>query len=94
MKDEGEIRIKTYKTEDAAIIEIADTGKGIPAENLEKIFDPGFTTKSSGVGTGLGLSIVYNIVKKHRGNISVKSEPGRRSTFTIEIPLDLNEADQ
>ncbi|MFC2157665.1 sensor histidine kinase [Acidobacteriota bacterium] len=88
IEDKGEINIKTFQSKKSIFIEISDNGKGIPEENLNKIFDPGFTTKSSGVGTGLGLSIVYNIVKKHKGEISVKSEYGKGSTFTVEIPIN------
>jgi two-component system NtrC family sensor kinase len=68
------------------IIEIEDTGKGIPAELLGHIFDPFFTTKGM-EGTGLGLSISYGIIKKHRGAINVKSEVGVGTTFTISLPI-------
>jgi signal transduction histidine kinase len=67
-------------------VEIADTGKGIARENLEKIFDPFFSTKSHGEGTGLGLPIVRDIVKKHDGYISVESEIGKGSTFSVLLP--------
>lgn len=69
------------------LVEIADSGPGIPAENLRRIFDPGFTTKGVGVGTGLGLSICYRIVADHRGRIEVDSAPGRGTTFRIHLPL-------
>jgi len=82
----GEIGIKTYSDETRVFIEISDNGKGIPAENLEKIFDPGYTTKSSGVGTGLGLSIVYKIIEAHKAKIKAESTVGEGSKFTIEIP--------
>jgi len=74
---------------DRAVIQFTDDGVGIPKENLHKIFDPGFTTKGVGVGTGLGLSICYQIVKNHKGEIRAESSPGKGSTFTIEIPVDL-----
>ncbi len=64
----------------------SDTGTGIPPENLEKIFDPGFTTKGVGVGTGLGLSLVYKIIEDHGGSMEVKSELGKGSKFTISLP--------
>jgi signal transduction histidine kinase len=67
-------------------IRIADTGCGIPPENLERIFDPFFTTKGVGHGTGLGLSVSYGIIHAHNGDISVSSEPGCGSTFTISLP--------
>jgi two-component system NtrC family sensor kinase len=65
-------------------VEIADTGAGIPRENLTRLFDPFFTTKSS--GTGLGLSVTYGIIERHGGTIEVKSEVGRGSVFTIKFP--------
>ncbi|MFC2164525.1 sensor histidine kinase [Acidobacteriota bacterium] len=87
--DKGEINIRTYSDESHIYIEISDNGRGIPDENLEKIFDPGFTTKSSGVGTGLGLSIVYKIIEAHKGNIKAESIVEEGSKFTIEIPKTL-----
>jgi signal transduction histidine kinase len=82
----GEINIKTYSDETHVYVEISDNGRGIPDENLEKIFDPGFTTKSSGVGTGLGLSIVYKIIEAHKGHIKAESTVKEGSKFTIKIP--------
>jgi signal transduction histidine kinase len=84
--DKGEIKIKTYSQEGYLIVDIADTGRGIPPENLKKIFDPFFTTKPVGQGTGLGLSVSYEIVKKHQGDIAVKSKVGEGSTFTVRLP--------
>ena len=72
----GEIRIRTRADDAKVCIQIADNGKGILPEHLPKIFDPGFTTKGTGVGTGLGLAICYNIIQKHKGSITVESEPG------------------
>jgi signal transduction histidine kinase len=60
---------------------------GIHPENLQKIFDPGFTTKGVGVGSGLGLAICYKIVNEHGGKIDVESEVGRGTTFTITLPV-------
>jgi two-component system, cell cycle sensor histidine kinase and response regulator CckA len=68
------------------VIEVGDTGTGIPEENLSKIFDPFFTTKGPSEGTGLGLSIVYGIVKKHEGQIHVSSTLGKGTTFSIYFP--------
>lgn len=83
----GEIRIKTRTLDGKVSIQIADTGKGILPEHLPRIFDPGFTTKGTGIGTGLGLSICYNIIQKHKGTITVESEPGRGTEFTITLPV-------
>jgi two-component system NtrC family sensor kinase len=82
----GEIKIKTRANNGYVEIIIIDSGSGIPKENLPKIFDPFFTTKKIGKGTGLGLNVVYNIIKKHRGEIDVKSDVGKGTTFTIRIP--------
>ena len=83
----GQILVKTRFRNDSAVIEIRDTGTGIPEENLERIFDPGFTTKQSGVGTGLGLSIVYQIIQDHRGKVEVESRVGQGSTFRLTLPV-------
>jgi len=69
-------------------IEIADTGRGIPPEDIGRIFDPFFTTKKAGLGTGLGLSIAYGIVTRHGGTIVVDSEPGRGASFRIRLPVE------
>jgi two-component system NtrC family sensor kinase len=81
--------LRTNLAEDKShvIIEIEDTGKGIPPEFLARIFDPFFSTKGT-EGTGLGLSISYGIVKKHKGTIDVKSTVGVGTTFTITLPVD------
>ncbi|MCX5887875.1 MAG: PAS domain S-box protein [Deltaproteobacteria bacterium] len=70
-----------------AYIEVADTGCGIPEENLPRIFDPFFTTKDLGKGTGLGLSTVYGIIQENSGNIWVKETSQAGTTFIIELPL-------
>ena len=75
-------------------VEFRDTGHGIPEENLERIFDPFFTTKDAGHGTGLGLAISYGIVKEHRGSISVESVAGQGTTFTIRLPVTIEEEGQ
>lgn len=87
IEGKGEITIKTEKQENKVIITISDSGKGIPTEDLHRIFDPGFTTKGVGVGTGLGLSICYQIIEKHKGKIVAESELGKGSVFKIELPL-------
>ena len=87
----GEITITTYEKGGYANVEFKDTGVGIPPEKLNRIFDPGYTTKGVGVGTGLGLSICYQIMQDHQGEIRVESEVGKGSTFTVVIPTDLKE---
>ncbi|MFQ5455588.1 MAG: ATP-binding protein [Nitrospirota bacterium] len=82
----GKLTIRTFVSEDNIIIEINDTGCGIPDENLNKIFDPFFTSKEKMEGTGLGLSLCYGIINEHGGNISVKSKKGD-TTFRISIPV-------
>ncbi|MCF8105609.1 MAG: response regulator [Desulfohalobiaceae bacterium] len=66
---------------------VNDTGSGIPGDRIEKIFEPYFTTKAKETGTGLGLSVVQGIVRSHHGHITVSSEPGTGSTFTVYLPL-------
>ncbi len=85
--DAGVLRIETAPGSDGwLVVRVIDSGKGIPAENLERVFEPFFTTKGEGKGTGLGLSIVRNIVQQHRGSITVHSEVGQGTTFEILLP--------
>ncbi|KPL25151.1 MAG: hypothetical protein AMJ75_01725 [Phycisphaerae bacterium SM1_79] len=85
---EGQLTVATRMARDGRGIEIefTDTGSGIPQENLEKIFDPFFSTKEVGRGTGLGLAVSYGIIARHKGTINVKSEPGKGTTFTVTLP--------
>ena len=87
IETKGEIKIVTEHSNDSIIISISDNGDGIKAENIEHIFEPFFSTKEIGKGTGLGLSICYDIIKKHNGNIEVKSEIGVGTTFSIILPI-------
>lgn len=84
MGSAGRLRVTTRPAGDGVEVVIADTGPGIPPDRLSKIFDPFFTTKEK--GTGLGLSVVYGIVERHGGTISVESELGRGTAFTIRLP--------
>ena len=86
MKGKGELKIKTCKELDYAVIEIEDNGPGIPKDIQSRIFDPFFTTKKVGEGTGLGLDTVGRIVRRHHGFIEVESQPGQTS-FTIRLPF-------
>ena len=83
----GEIIIRTGKIEDRVFVSIIDTGCGIPKSKVARIFEPGYTTKGVGVGTGLGLSICYKIIQKHEGRILVKSEEGKGTEITVELPI-------
>jgi len=84
----GTIVIETSFDGEAVRVAVADSGKGIPREELEKIFMPFFTTKEVGKGTGLGLSVSYGIVESLGGRIEVESTVGKGSTFTIVLPTE------
>lgn len=83
----GLITVRTRADDANIYVSVADTGVGIAEENMGRIFDAFFTTKEVGRGTGLGLSISYEIVKKHKGEITVESKIGEGSTFTVRIPI-------
>lgn len=90
--DGGSITLNTDVTDgDEVIIEVADTGEGIPAENLGKIFDPFFTTKGVGNGTGLGLAVTYGIVQEHAGTIEARSEKGSGTVFKLVFPASVKQ---
>lgn len=86
--ERGEITIETALEGDRVVVVISDTGIGIEEALLKHIFDPFFTTKPVGEGTGLGLSISYGIVERHGGTITVTSELGVGTTFTVSLPLE------
>ena len=86
MHGKGELRVRTYRDDGCAVVEIGDNGPGISPEVKPHIFEPFFTTKGVGEGTGLGLDTVQRIVKKHRGNIEVISKPGD-TRFQVWLPL-------
>jgi len=88
IEQQGTITLRTRASTDHVTVEIEDTGSGIPDAVISKIFDPFFTTKPVGQGTGLGLSISYGIIQKHRGAMTVTSEVGKGSCFSIRLPLE------
>ena len=83
----GWLSVSTRVEADSVVAEIADTGSGIPSEQIARIYDPFFTTKSIGRGTGLGLSITYGIVREHDGTIHCDSAVGQGTRFTLALPL-------
>ena len=87
MEDGGTLRITTRSRDGLAIVEVADSGKGIPSEDLPRIYDPFFTTKSARKGTGLGLAVTYGIVREHNGSIEVMSTAGEGTRFHLHFPL-------
>jgi signal transduction histidine kinase len=87
VEDTGSVRIAARIDGEAVVIEVEDDGAGIAAQDLESIFDPGFTTKGVGVGAGLGLAIAYRIAERHSGTIEVDSTLGKGSTFVVRLPL-------
>lgn len=90
MPNGGVLTISTHLLDQNTIeLRIADTGSGISAENLDKLFTPFFTTKPTGKGTGLGLAIVYGIIKMHRGQIRVESQIDKGTTIIITLPVHL-----
>ncbi|HVO37536.1 MAG TPA: ATP-binding protein [Spirochaetia bacterium] len=95
MPDGGTLSLRTRAREAPperfVMLEVSDTGSGIPADDIPRIYDPFFTTKAPGKGTGLGLSIVYGIVQRHGGRIQVSSVPGKGTTFEMLFPAtDVN----
>ncbi|MBL7069309.1 MAG: GAF domain-containing protein [Candidatus Omnitrophica bacterium] len=86
VKENGKISFSAQKKENKIIIDITDTGLGISKDKIQKIYDPFYTTKAETKGTGLGLAIVRQLVNKNRGDISVRSQIGRGTTFTLEFP--------
>lgn len=83
----GTLTLRVFSKGNRVAIEIADTGSGIPQDNMSKIFEPFFTTKEVGKGTGLGLSVCYGIISEHGGRISVRSTLGKGTTFSIFLPV-------
>ena len=82
------IWLSTQRTDESAVIKVRDNGTGIPPDVVQRIFEPFFTTKPTNEGTGLGLAMSNDIVRGHGGQISVESEPGEYTEFTVELPLE------
>lgn len=83
----GEVTLRSERQGEFIIVQVQDTGAGIPKEHLNRIFDPFFTTKPPGKGTGLGLATCFRIIDQHRGTIEVESVPEQGTTFTVKIPI-------
>ncbi len=90
----GTLHIHTAATGDHVTVEIADTGRGIPREQMGKLFEIGFTAKSTRMSMGLGLPTGRNIIDRHGGSLSVESEVGRGTTFRISLPVHSTAAEQ
>ena len=93
MPDGGVLKIRGRRNGNSVLVEVSDTGVGIPHQNLTKIFEPFFTTKEIGKGTGLGLAVCYGILTEHEGSLDVQSTPGVGTTFTISLPAINNDGE-
>jgi signal transduction histidine kinase len=85
----GKLRVQTVHDGGEVALRISDTGVGIPEENMDKIFEPYFTTKD--FGSGLGLTLVYKIVKEHLGDIEIDSKVGEGTTISLRFPIPQKE---
>jgi PAS domain S-box-containing protein len=92
MPEGGTIAVRASASAGRVRLTVSDTGVGIPAEHLEKIYDPFFTTKPRGQGTGLGLSVSYGIIKEHAGTLTAESAPGEGSRFIVSLPISDRQA--
>jgi len=88
IEGKGDIFVRSFIEQDHIVIEIEDTGSGIAPENLAQIFTPFYTSKPIGEGTGLGLSISHQIIEQHDGKITVKSEVGKGTCFSVYLPIN------
>jgi signal transduction histidine kinase len=91
MPEGGRLTLRTSVDNEQLKIEVQDTGHGISPENMRRLFTPFFTTKREVKGVGLGLAVAYGIVQRHKGKIEVQSKEGEGTTFTIYLPLHLEE---
>jgi two-component system NtrC family sensor kinase len=89
MSEGGQLNIATRRNDGFIEVEFTDTGCGIVEENLEKLFDPFFTTRARGIG--LGLAVTQGIIERHNGNIEVKSEVEKGTTFVVKLPVEKKE---
>jgi two-component system NtrC family sensor kinase len=87
MEHGGQLAVRTVREPEHVVVEVEDSGVGIPRSEQDKIFEPFYTTKAPGRGTGLGLSICYGIIADHRGRIEVDSAPGLGATFRVYLPM-------
>ena len=94
MSTGGWLGIRTRVDDQSVVVEVSDTGSGIPPETLSRIYDPFFTTKGPGQGTGLGLSVTYGVVQEHHGAIACDSEPGQGTRFTLTLPRVLRASER
>ena len=88
MEGKGTLTFSSQQDHGFIVVQIRDTGPGIPPEYITKVFDPFFTTKDQGEGTGLGLNIVHRVVEQYGGNIKIESEPNEGTTFVISFPVN------
>jgi signal transduction histidine kinase len=93
MDGKGKLEISSRQNGGNVVVQIRDTGPGIPKEHLSKVFDPFFTTREVGKGTGLGLNIVHRVVEKYGGNVQIESEVGQGTTVIISLPLSGKKGD-
>ena len=91
MPEGGTLTLRAFSETGRVVLEVADTGLGISPENMSKIFEPFFTTKEVGKGTGLGLAVCYGIITEHNGRLSVRSNIGKGTTFSIYLPIQSDE---
>ena len=91
IEGEGMITLRTSVDENTVRVEISDSGKGIPIEQLKTLFDFNLTTRGARVGMAMDLVNAYNIVQNHRGELTAESEVGSGSIFTITLPTDFHE---
>ena len=91
MPEAGLLTLRTAQNADRVIVEVADTGEGLTAEESERLFTPYYTNKTH--GTGLGLAIVQSVIRSHGGKVSVRSQPGHGTTFAVELPRNWDKLD-